>query len=788
VRSWQLLALALSAALLAALVPASARAEGCANERFRTGAGELLPDCRAYERVSPADKGGLDAVTPQPLEPAQSSACEPSEECTIAYMNVDGAFAGAPANEVANAYRAGREAGGWATTPLGPPTPQAPPDSQPTVSYAFSPTLEDVVVRVPLQQLAEGAPAGVYNLYLRGAGGGYTLLTAEPPLALPEAGCGRCFVSEDVPMFAGASSGFARIMFETNAATAQAPSEAGQLYEAGPEGVRLVGILPDGQVPAGGAQAGGGVEVLDEHTGELEHAVSEDGARVVFEAASDGGPAAEGGPAEPAQEGWTELYDRLDGARTIELSAPAPGARPQACETEEGFCDPGAAKFWDASADGSLVYFTSKAALTKRSFTGPEEALEQRKLADERAEEEDEPPVEDAGEDLYRYDVETGALTDLTVDAGDPEDPDGADVQGVVGASEDGSYVYFVADGDLAAGATSGEPNLYVWHEGGDGAATTTFIATLRAPNTPEEEEPDEEQNIEREHHGPGFPYRSDLADWTDRPVESQAYVTPDGRHLAFMSVQPLSGYDNRDRLTGERDHEVFEYSAEGGELECASCEASGERPLGSAFLGAELDERVSTAFHQPRSLSDDGSRLFFSSPDPLVPGVYGGTNKLYEYEHGAAHLISGPQAGGEATFLDASASGNDVFFATREQLVASDVDESIDVYDARVGGGLPSPAPTSPCQGGCQEEPASAPTLPAPLSATFVGPGDATPAAERRPTRRQLLARALARCRSIRKAKRRTACVAAARRRYGPHKPRAHRRPTKRKRAARAR
>jgi len=782
VRSRQGLTLALGAAFLVALVPAPARAEGCPNERFRTGAGELLPDCRAYERVSPADKGGLDAITPQTLEPAQSSACEPGEECTIAYMNVDGAFAGAPANEVANAYLGRREAGGWSTTALSPPTPQEPPNSQPTVTYAFSPTLEDVVVRVPLQQLAEGAPAGVYNLYLRGAGGGYSLITALTPLTLPEAGCGRCFLSEDVPMFAGASSDFGTILFETDAATAQAPSEAGQLYEAGPEGIRLVGILPDGVVPAGGAQAGGGIEVLREHTGELERAVSEDGTRVVFQAASDGGPAQEGGPAQPAQAGWTELYDRLDGTRTVELSAPAAGAQPQACETEGGFCDPGAAKFWDASADGSLVYFTSRAALTRRSFTGPEEPLAEREAEDRQAEEEDEPPVEDAGEDLYRYDVDTGTLSDLTSDAGNPDDPDGADVQGVVGASEDGSYVYFVADGDLAPGATSGEPNLYAWHES-EGAATTTFVATLRAPSTSEEED------MEGEYEGPGFRYGSDLADWTDRPLESQAYVTPDGRHLAFMSVQPLTGYDNRDQATGEADHEVFEYSAEDGRLECASCEASGERPLGSAFLGAELDERVSTPFHQPRSLSDDGGRLFFSSPDPLVPGVYGGTTKLYEYEQGAVRLISGPQAGGDAVFLDASASGDDVFFATREQLVASDTDESIDVYDARVDGGLPTPTATSPCQGGCQEAPAPPPPLSAPLSATFVGPGDATPAAQRKPTRRQLLARALAKCRRRMNSRRRAACVAAARRRYGPHdKPRAHRRPSQRKRPARGR
>ena len=56
---------------------------------------------------------------------------------------------------------------------------------------------------------------------------------------------------------------------------------------------------------------------------------------------------------------------------------------------------------------------------------------------------------------------------------------------GVVTASEDGSYVYFVAEGRLTTQANSeqeepvsGKPNLYLYHEG-----AVKFIATL-APAT----------------------------------------------------------------------------------------------------------------------------------------------------------------------------------------------------------------------------------------------------------------------------------------------------------------
>ncbi len=59
-----------------------------------------------------------------------------------------------------------------------------------------------------------------------------------------------------------------------------------------------------------------------------------------------------------------------------------------------------------------------------------------------------------AGNDLYRYEVASGELSDLSVDTSEPVK--GADVQGILGASEDGASVYFAANGVLAAGATPG--------------------------------------------------------------------------------------------------------------------------------------------------------------------------------------------------------------------------------------------------------------------------------------------------------------------------------------------
>jgi WD40-like Beta Propeller Repeat len=740
---------------LGSMLAPPAGAAGCPNAQFRSGPSERLPDCRAYEQVSPVEKAGLDAVTFEPTLLAQASACEGDEACAIAYMNVGAAFAGAQGSDIPNAYAATREAGGWNTAAVTPPSLEAPSNSKAKVSYSFSPSLSQAVLRVPSQQLTEGAPAGVYNLFLRTAGGDYSLVTPIAPTPPPQAGCADCFEKEDVPAFAGASSDFSHILFEANdSLVAGAPGEGAEnLYESVVGSVRLVGILPDETIAAQGATAGAGIDPLNEHAGELDHVISQDGSRVIFEAAADnGGPDSE-------QEGETELYDRIDGSSTVELSAPAAGAQPSKCETPGGVCNAEPATFWSASADGSFVYFTSKAALTRESYTGVEPTSGTA-------------PRDNPGNDLYRYDLDTRTLMDLTPDAGNVEDPNGASVLGVVGSSEDGSYVYFVAEGhlgDAPTGQPTPQPNLYVWHETAEGSRTVRFIAALEAPD--EEHREEEEEDLELMRTGPGVEYRSDIPDWTTHPTESQAYVTPDGRHLAFMSVRPLSGYDNEDQATGEADHEVFEYSAEGGQLVCASCDASGAQPRGSAFIGTKLSGPSSSPFHAPRALSDDGSRVFFSSPDPLVPELSGGSVKVFEYEDGGVQLISGPETGGQAVFLDASTSGDDVFFATRERLAPADADELVDVYDARVDGGLPAPSSPASCQGGACQEPFSAqPSFALPISAAFTGSGNLPPTPTHptvKLTSRQLLHRALARCDRVKSKNKRAVCVRDAKRRY---------------------
>ncbi len=440
----------------------------------------------------------------------------------------------------------------------------------------------------------------------------------------------------------------------------------------------------------------------------------------------------------------------------------------------------GAGVFQTASAEGSRVFFTE-------------------------------------GSDLYVFEVTSGRgeplagkTTDLTVVKNPGES---AGVQGVVpGAAEDGSDVYFVASGVLSSAengehekAVSGAPNLYVEHyNGAPGEGKweePAFIATLSSGDS----------------HDWETPFVGDLS-W----VTSE--VSPSGRYLAFMSDRSLTGYDNIDASSGAADEEVFLYDAQSGRLVCASCDPTGARPVGVLGSGAfptgllvdgagewngrwlagsvpgwdPLDTRH--ALRQPRYLSDSG-RLFFNGADALVPADVNGREDVYQYEPGGkgscrnasrsasevfseaaggcVALISSGTSAEESAFLDASSSGDDVFFLTASRLVPQDSDTALDVYDAHVcSEASPCIAPAAsapPCTtaDSCRAAPLPQPSLfGAPPSATFSGAGNLPPPAGKpasKPlTRAQKLAKALKACHKKKNRRKRAACESQTRKSYG--------------------
>ncbi|HEU4707522.1 MAG TPA: hypothetical protein VFS64_10060 [Solirubrobacterales bacterium] len=370
------------------------------------------------------------------------------------------------------------------------------------------------------------------------------------------------------------------------------------------------------------------------------------------------------------------------------------------------------------------------------------------------------------GQDLYRFQRQgsggcvqaPGCLADLAPLPPRPGEEDGAEVLAVVGSSKDASRVYFVADGVLseapnAAGEVAargtcdrgfggGRCNLYL-SEGGD----ISFIAPLNA----------------------GGETKGDTWDW--RPAialgrQKTAFASADGKTLLFESQERLTPLDN------EGVSELYLYRLGQG-ITCVSCVPTGAPPAGEATLGTihyPLITLTDTTALASRNLSADGRRAFFESPDPLVatdtngaascPQVGAPSNKspacrdVYEWEapvatpsegdsctasspsyspsnQGCLYLISSGESNGPSFFADASESGSDVFFFTRSQLVGQDEDQLLDVYDARVGGGIAAQSPTQksiPCEDdACKPGATTPPTAASPATPTFQGPGNVT-------------------------------------------------------------
>ncbi len=366
---------------------------------------------------------------------------------------------------------------------------------------------------------------------------------------------------------------------------------------------------------------------------------------------------------------------------------------------------PQPAEYLGASVDGSRVFFDSRAELTNDANTGKE----------------------DNAANLYEYDLESGRLTDLTVDT-NAGDLDGAAVLGMVTAGEDGSYVYYVANGvlapkaapgDCAAHPTESPPgatcNLYVQHYNGTEWTPPAFIATLS---------------------------EGDFGDWLHGfggkgyggPANNSARVTPDGTHLAFLSEKSLTGYDNEPVESvdcgNDACSEVYSYDAESGRLVCVSCNPNGARPIGPSSL-SDRGDQLSPFYYTPRNFSENGSRLFFQSKDALVPHDSNGRQDVYEYEDGHVYPISDVAGNFDSAFVDASPTGDDVFLTTADRLVPQDQDSRVDMYDARVGGGFPVSVSPPACDNG---DSCKGPVSPQPGvfgasgSATFSGAGNLAP------------------------------------------------------------
>ena len=95
--------------------------------------------------------------------------------------------------------------------------------------------------------------------------------------------------------------------------------------------------------------------------------------------------------------------------------------------------------------------------------------------------------------------------------------------------------------------------------------------------------------------------------------------------------------------------------------------------------------------YRLPRNLSTDGERAFFETAQGLVGADTNGKADVYMWSGGELSSdLDGQEAARSRSSSTRAHPGDDVFFTTREQLVGCDADDQVDVYDARVGGGIP--------------------------------------------------------------------------------------------------
>jgi hypothetical protein len=200
----------------------------------------------------------------------------------------------------------------------------------------------------------------------------------------------------------------------------------------------------------------------------------------------------------------------------------------------------------------------------------------------------------------------------------------------------------------------------------------------------------------------------------TVRPIaEAQVAVltgegaSPDGRYFAY-----------------EHANEVYLYDAEEDELTCASCPTDGSKSLGASLPEGE----VNPGHTYPQVVTDQG-QVFFNTGTPLAPGDVNGKQDVYMFKDGRLRLISPGTGNFKAYFAGVSAGGDNAFFFTDQSLVAQDRDGgAIDVYDARIDGGIASQntEPISPCAGDNCRGPASPPPPPVAVrSESTTGPGN---------------------------------------------------------------
>jgi hypothetical protein len=682
------------------------------------GVALALPEGRVYEMVSPPYKGGYGATYIDAVAPDGES---------VAYSS-SGVFAGAPAGFPAQtvpefSYLARRGASGWSSASLLPPDGLM---SNIEGHQDLSSTLESTLAFGKLGPNSDiGGEEGTQAEFLLhstsslGTEGGWEdggiLETPKKKLTYPEYVGGSADLCRLLvgPGSLGGPGSLARSKEET-----LLPAPAGtvltQLYEfdrgcgGEPVSLRFVEVNNAGKLINPSCEGDLGVTNFASQDGVKEDgfgAVGADGGEVFFTANAEKGNCGSS----------HQLFVRLGGSRTLEVSRPLGSACVEVpCGGGGVAAARASADFAGASRDGSRVFFTTTASL----------------VGEDR----------DEGRDLYMAVIgcpsgegeacepgETASMgvTSLVQVSHDSHAGEAAEVQGVVRVAPDGSRVYFVARGLLGEGANAeglapvkGADNLYVYERDArypeghtafiadlcSGPGSSGVVEDLRCPADLSPSELLSERN--------------DLGLWLETGSGEAQTAGMDGGFLVFSSYGQLTANDT------DTARDVYRYDAESGVLERVSVgeggfDANGNNDAFDAGIpGGLLYRSVREQYElNDRAVSEDGSRIVFTTSGPLSEDASNGLENAYEWHEGKVSLISTGSSIEPVDDVVISPSGRDVFFVTSQGLVPQDTDGAPDVYDARLevpGEGFPAAAaPVKPCEGDACQGPL---TNPAPL------------------------------------------------------------------------
>jgi len=600
-----------SACLLFMSAPASA---ACPNEGFRGGSAAALPDCRAYELVTPPD-----GIPPSGIQTALAEGMFPTDlssplGTSFVYSRLSHPLEEpTEPNGTYDFYEALRLPSGWQTVRhISPSGPEAvfPNTGGISVDHQYAFVQVSRVQRVhDGGSLAEGGDGN----YLGKPDGSFEL-AGVGSLGVERLATGR-YISPDgehTLFFTGVESevsNWCETAIPPCAVTQlepdAPPTGTSAIYDRGPGGpTRVISLLPGDETPAAGENA--------QYQGN-----SEDGSVVAFKIAGT-------------------LYLRVDNSRTEEVTSGEP-------------------RFAGLSSDGEALTYVS-------------------------------------GGDIHHFAIGTQADS-LVNSSGDAR---------VVNVSADGSHVYFISPSQLdGSKGVASEPNLYVWDSGNE---TVSFIATVT--------ESDAEgfialTNWEQALNLPGGA--------TSGPGRDPSRATFDGNVLVFQSQAQLTSYAN------ENHTEIYRYDDAAGTVDCVSCNLLGP-PTGDARLQTTSGSVSQPSFQQiVHNLSEDGSRVFFETPEALVASDVDHAFDVYEWRPGEGteqptiSLISSGETpaqyfapfGFETTpdepIFAITPQGTDVFFQSPVGLLPEV--QGWAVYDARIDGGFANSALPVQCAGeACRE------------------------------------------------------------------------------------